>query len=704
MSHPMPMKNAMYLIKRFLDTEYGDFGFVIEELRLFPSGRYLAVMVRLDDDSRFIHVFETAGEVVKGWGEGIAVSCADEVVILPGSEKLAVFTKCGTGEVKLYPIQSEDPESEALSVAFTKLPLYVTLTSMDRLLVFCDYKVDYIAPADVEVVKIPTPPRGFAYIHSVRDTEDSIYMLYTFRENQRPRLKLGRIPFPMFPYYSAREFWDSIEVLSKSNVVSGGGRPVGDIWLEGDSFIAALGVKGGKEIYVMTPTGENPVSLPGELVFLSFTSRGLFLITGVYRENVRAGFVPFEVVKSSKKIKPGDFEGGAVLGRYVPGVLDPKFAGISLDGRVLYFGRSGGKSSGGGFYYFLRGDVDYLYTFEEAKTGGQGGELEGGEGGEKAEGAFLEPLLRNFKQVIIYGPPGTGKTYMALKTARNGEFVTFHQSYSYEDFVEGFRPFEKEGNVVYRVSDGVFKRLTVRAIYDSLPDELRKGGGKVGYSDMKATVQRFLKERKSGKRTGIKPRRDFYLVIDEINRGNVSRIFGELITLLDPDKRLDAPNEVIVTLPYSGELFALPPNLYIVATMNSADRSIAMLDIALRRRFAFVELTPDPGRLRDVSVDGVDLEHLLMRLNSIIEQEKGKDYTVGHGYFLDVASADDPRRALYMVFYHKVLPLFQEYFYGNWEHLRSLYPGFEFIDERGRIIQMDIDEFMDALRRLVGSE
>ncbi len=186
----------------------------------------------------------------------------------------------------------------------------------------------------------------------------------------------------------------------------------------------------------------------------------------------------------------------------------------------------------------------------------------------------------------------------------------------------------------------------------------------------------------------------------------MSRIFGELITLLDPDKRLDAPNEVIVTLPYSGELFALPPNLYIVATMNSADRSIAMLDIALRRRFAFVELTPDPGgRLRDVSVDGgVDLEHLLMRLNSIIEQEKGKDYTVGHGYFLDVASADDPRRALYMVFYHKVLPLFQEYFYGNWEHLRSLYPGFEFIDERGRIIQMDIDEFMDALRRLVGSE
>ncbi len=89
-------------------------------------------------------------------------------------------------------------------------------------------------------------------------------MLYTFRENQRPRLKLGRIPFPMFPYYSAREFWDSIEVLSKSNVVSGGGRPVGDIWLEGDSFIAALGVKGGKEIYVMTPHGRKPgIAPPG---------------------------------------------------------------------------------------------------------------------------------------------------------------------------------------------------------------------------------------------------------------------------------------------------------------------------------------------------------------------------------------------------------------------------------------------------------
>ena len=716
MIRPVPVKTSMYLINRFLDAEYGDFGFAIEDMKLFPNGKYIAVLVRLDDDSRFIHVFGTAGQPVGGWEKGIPVTCADEVIILPGEEKLAVFTKCGTGEVRIYPVQSADPESEVLSVTFTRLPLYVSFTPHERLVVFCDYKVEYFAPGDVEVVKIPTPQDGFAYIHSVKDTDDLLYLLYTFRKNQRQRLELARIPLPMFPYYSSLEFWDGIEVISKSSIVLRGGRQIGDIWLKDGSVMAALGTKGEKEIYIVTSLGIKTALLPGELVFLSFTSRGLFVITGVYGGNLRAGFISFDILNTSKKIGAEDFQGEVILGRYVPGVVDPKFSGISRDGETLYFGRSGGKSSGGTFYYFLRRDVDYLYRLEAPKV--QRGDLEPestapeahGEGHQK-EGldgnlgeTVLIPLLRRFKQVIIYGPPGTGKTHLALKTAKNAEFVTFHQSYSYEDFVEGFRPIEKGGKVVYTVSDGVFKRLAVRAIYDSLPDGFRRRGENVGYEDMKRAVQEFLKKRRAGDRTPIVPGREFYIVIDEINRGNISRILGELITLLDPDKRLGAPTEAIVTLPYSRELFALPPNLYIIATMNSADRSIALLDIALRRRFAFVELSPDSEKLRDVNVDGINLEHLLTRINSIIEQEKGKDYTLGHGYFLDIPSADDPRQALYMVFYHKVLPLFQEYFYGNWEHLRSLYPGFEFIDERGRIIWMDLDEFLDALRRLVGSE
>ncbi len=716
MIRPVPMKTSMYSINRFLDTEYGDFGFAIEDMKLFPDGRYIAVLVRLDDDSRFIHVFGAAGQPVEGWEKGIPVPCTDEVIMFPSERKLAVFTKCGTGEVKIYPVQSADPESEVLPVTFTRLPLYVSFTPHERLVVFCDYKVEYFAPGEVEVIKIPTPQDGFAYIHSVKDTDDSLYLLYTFRENQKQRLELARVPVPMFPYYSSLEFWDGIEVVSKSSTVLKGGRQIGDIWLEDGSVIGALGTKGGNEVHIVGSAGTKTVLLPGELVFLSFTSRGFFAIIGVYRGNLRAGFIPFDVLNTSKKIGPEDFQGEVVLGRYVPGVVDPKFAGISRDGETLYFGRTGGKSSGRTFYYFLRREVDYLYRLETPKV--QGDKLKPGETASEAPNeehqkdgldedlgeTFLTPLLRRFKQVIIYGPPGTGKTHLALKTAKNAEFVTFHQSYSYEDFVEGFRPIEKGGRVVYTVSDGVFKRLAVRAIYDSLPNEFRRRGENVGYEDMKMAVQEFLKKRQAGDRTPIVPRREFYIIIDEINRGNISRILGELITLLDPDKRLGAPTEAIVTLPYSRELFALPPNLYIIATMNSADRSIALLDIALRRRFAFVELSPDPEKLRDMHVDGIDLEHLLTRINSIIEQEKGKDYTIGHGYFLDIPSADDPRQALYMVFYHKVLPLFQEYFYGNWEHLRSLYPGFEFIDERGRIIWMSLDEFMDALRRLVGSE
>ena len=707
MTRPIPLKNSMYGINRFLDNEYGDFGFVAEELKLFPGGKYLAVLIRLDDDSRFLHVFDITGGPAGGWERGVAVPCADEVVILPGETKLAVFTKCGTGEVKVYPVQSGDPESEAISVTFSRIPLYVTFTRGGRIVLFCDYRVDYHSTGEIDVVKIPTLPMGFAYIHAAVDTSDSLYLLYTLREGQKARLKVGKIPLPPFPYYSPGEFWEGVEVISKSAVPVGGGKPVGDIWLEDNDLIAALGSKGGKEIIVMTPHGTKRELLLGELVYLSFTLEGLFLILGIYGGELRVGLLPFESLRNHEGIKEKDFRWVGSVGRYVPGVLDPKFAGFSFDGRILYLGRTSGRTVGNTFYYFLRRDVDYVYQLEPAEGKPRTREAVGSPDGDSnpleiAEDTPLMTVLRKFKQVILYGPPGTGKTYIALKTAENAEFVTFHQSYSYEDFVEGFRPAESGESVSYTLTDGVLKRLVMKAMYSALPGDLMREGA--DYGEMKRAVQGFLRERKSGRRMRLQPTERFYLIIDEINRGNISRIFGELVTLLDTDKRLGEPNEVIVTLPYSGELFALPPNLYIIGTMNSADRSIALLDLALRRRFAFVEVPPKPEILRGREVDGIDMEHLLTRINSIIEQEKGKDYAIGHAYLLDVVEDENPRKALYLVFYHRILPLLQEYFYGDWERLHSLYPGFEFIDERGRTMHMNLDEFMEALHRLVGSE
>ncbi|ASJ09308.1 restriction endonuclease [Thermococcus siculi] len=709
-----PLRNSVYSINSFLQGEYGDFGFVIEEMRLFPNGKYLGAMVRLEDDSRFLHVFEVTGQVAQGWENGVPIPCADETILFPGEERLAVFTKCGSGTVTIYPVKSQDVEKDALQVIFSKLPLYVNFTRNERLVVFSDYKVEYMAPEGVEIVKIPTPPNGYAFIHAVKDTDDALYILYTWREGNKQRIHFGRIPIPIFPYYSPMEFWDGVEVLSKFSMAPGGGKQIGDMIVQEDKFVAVLGTKGGREIYLLTPSKNWVLLLPGELVYVSLIDSGLFIITGVYRGNLNAGIVPYDVLESVEEIKESNLTGRIVLGRYVPGVVDPKFSGISRDGRVLYFGRTTGRTSRGGFYYYLRRDVDYLYVLnvETAPRAAPQAETsspfpsnrdtrELGLLDETMEPG-IEQLLRRFRQVVLYGPPGTGKTYMAMRIAENAEFVTFHQSYSYEDFIEGFRPVKKGGTMVYDVVDGVFKKLAIRAIYSSLPDGHRERNP--SYETMKKAVIDFLEKKLNGKNVRLQPREEFYLIVDEINRGNISRILGELITLLDPDKRLNGPNEAIVTLPYSGEPFAVPPNLYIIGTMNSADRSIALVDVALRRRFAFVEVLPRPEKLGGIEVEGINLEHLLTRINSIIEIEKGKDYTIGHGYFLEVLQSENPKEALYMVFYYKILPLFQEYFYNDWERLRSLYPGFDFIDDRGRIIRMDIDEFISTLKRLVSVE
>ena len=251
--------------------------------------------------------------------------------------------------------------------------------------------------------------------------------------------------------------------------------------------------------------------------------------------------------------------------------------------------------------------------------------------------------------MILYGPPGTGKTRKLLRDHQDPyidgkdhryDLITFHQNYAYEDFVEGIRPVVHEGIVNYEVRPGILRRICERA----------------------------QKE----------PTKRFALLIDEINRGNIAKIFGDLITLVEPDKRIrfDASGERAadcggseVTLPYSGDRFGVPINVDIIGTMNTADRSIALLDAALRRRFRFEELMPRPDLLKSIP-DGkgseIDLASLLTTLNLRLTHLLHRDQTIGHSYFLEIRNFKD----LKQVFAGKILPLLQEAFYNDWERIR----------------------------------
>lgn len=364
--------------------------------------------------------------------------------------------------------------------------------------------------------------------------------------------------------------------------------------------------------------------------------------------------------------------------------------------------------------------------------------------------------ILKIKNIILYGSPGVGKTHNTNKVIHmieNGhseqeifnaigqnkksetkdisnikdrvKFITFHQSFGYEDFIEGYRPNE-EGDI--ELTQGIFRSicqeasknqnksiqldklifedafelllkdkienddlvkinlnrtnsfyeifdynqksiyytrqgrtpeekyhslsiLTLKTMYENENIDIITGGRKTYYRPL---LKKLLQIGKNKHIEKVK-RKNYYLIIDEINRGNISKIFGELITLIEEDKR----DKLEVTLPYSKEPFKVPSNLYIIGTMNSTDKSIALIDIALRRRFTFLKMKPNPELVPEES------RELFEQLNEQISQTLGEDYQIGHSYFMNDSDLD-------FVLNYKIKPLLEEYFYGDEEGLKNI--------------------------------
>ncbi|MDI7707006.1 AAA family ATPase [Acinetobacter baumannii] len=384
---------------------------------------------------------------------------------------------------------------------------------------------------------------------------------------------------------------------------------------------------------------------------------------------------------------------------------------------------------------------------------------------EKKMQKIVQPLNR-----ILFGAAGTGKTYHTINHAlsilddetleelekverielknrfdrykENGniKFVTFHQSFSYEDFIEGIRAEVSNGGLSYSIKPGVFKELCEKAaINKKATDESIK----IAISELtekakneeitfytKKGAEFKVKSNSSGTliattskdtevtlaksyitnyllnqsdeiidqrsyewaiakslRTVIDYRSNtskennerFILIIDEINRGNISRIFGELITLIEDSKRQGNDEELSTILPYSKEEFSIPNNLYIIGTMNSSDRSLTGLDIALRRRFEFIEMSPKPELLRDqeendIEINGINIVKLLTIMNQRIEILLDRDHCIGHANFMPLKV--EPRiEKLSKIFQQKIIPQLQEYFFDDWEKIDAVLNG-----------------------------
>jgi 5-methylcytosine-specific restriction enzyme B len=311
--------------------------------------------------------------------------------------------------------------------------------------------------------------------------------------------------------------------------------------------------------------------------------------------------------------------------------------------------------------------------------------------------------LERRKQAILYGPPGTGKTFHARRFAvwwllkRGGRTdaaevladktrfeveeqslsvlhpnyrvglltrVTFHASYGYEDFIEGFRPADVDGaGIALRLDDGLFKRVCVAA--------------------------------------AANPGQDYLVLIDEINRANIAKVMGELLTLLEADKR-----GLAVILPQSKKLFSIPKNVFLLGTMNTADRSIKLLDTALRRRFAFLEMMPDLDLLAGAAVGELELDDFLNGLNIAIERIEGREKQIGHSYLLrddgrPVATLDEMGAR----FREEILPLLQEYSYDDAKVLGEIL-GSELVDSISGLkldVVEDDAQLVDALARRFAS-